>query len=201
MKVCAYFCKMNRILLDVIGLTYSNSQSGAYALIMGEKDSKLRLPIIIGEYEAQSIAIAIEGIENRRPLTHDLFKSFAENFDINITEVIINRFKEGIFYSELHCVKEGETSIIDCRTSDAIAIALRFKCPIYTYPQIIEEAGIEMEEETDNSPETQQISDTETLEDYSISELEILLQEAIEEEDYAKASVLRDIINEKKMFL
>ena len=194
-----YFCKMNRILLDVIGLTYSNSQSGAYALIMGEKDSKLRLPIIIGEYEAQSIAIAIEGIENRRPLTHDLFKNFAENFNINITEAIINRFKEGIFYSELHCVKDGETSIIDCRTSDAIAIALRFKCPIYTYPQIIEEAGIDLDdlESHENNIDTNDAN----IEESSIETLEELLSDAIKDEDYVKASALRDIINEKKMLL
>ncbi len=201
MKVCAYFCKMNKILLEVIGLTFSNSMSGAYALIMGEKNSKLRLPVIIGEAEAQSIAIALEGHENRRPLTHDLFKNFAENFGISITEVIINRFKEGLFYSELHCEKDGEISVIDSRTSDAIALALRFKCPIYTYTQVMEEAGIEIDVDTDSKDETNNHSDAMTLEDYDISDLEVFLKEAIEEEDYAKASILRDIINKKKMFL
>lgn len=200
-----YFCKMNRILLEVIGLTFSNSISGAYALIMGEKDSKIRLPIIIGEAEAQSIAIALERHENRRPLTHDLFKSFANSFDIDITEVVICRFKDGLFYSELHCEKDGVTSIIDSRTSDAIAIALRFKCPIYTYPQVMEEAGIEIdadsETSTDNDAESDADTDIQRLNDYDLSDLEILLKEAIEEEDYAKASVLRDIINEKRMYL
>ncbi len=194
-----YFCRMNKILLDVIGLTYSNSQSGAYALIMGEKNAKLRLPIIIGESEAQSIAIAIEGIESRRPLTHDLFKSFAESFDIYITAAVINRFKEGIFYSELHCVKDGEISVIDCRTSDAIAIAIRFKCPIYTYPQIIEEAGIDLDdlESHENNIDTNDAN----IEESSIETLEELLSDAIKDEDYVKASALRDIINEKKMLL
>lgn len=192
---------MNKILLEVIGLTYSNSQSGAYALIMGEKNAKLRLPIIIGEAEAQSIAIAIEGYENRRPLTHDLFKSFADNFNINITEVVINKFKEGLFFSELLCEKDGETTIIDSRTSDAIAIALRFKCPIFTYQQVMEEAGIEIDDETISGTDSETDIDNNSLEDYNISELEALLNEAIEDEDYAKASMLRDIINEKKMFL
>lgn len=196
-----YFCKMNKILLEVIGLTFSNSMSGAYALIMGEKNSKLRLPIIIGEAEAQSIAIAMEGHESRRPLTHDLFKSFAENFDIKITEVIINTFKEGLFYSELLCEKDGEISVIDSRTSDAIALALRFGCPIYTYPQVMEEAGIEIDVDTDSEDKTETSTEAMTLEDYDISDLEAFLKEAIEEEDYAKASVLRDIINKKKMLL
>lgn len=192
---------MNKILLEVIGLTYSNSQSGAYALIMGEKNAKLRLPIIIGEAEAQSIAIAIEGYENRRPLTHDLFKSFADNFNINITEVVINKFKEGLFFSELLCEKDGKTTIIDSRTSDAIAIALRFKCPIFTYQQVMEEAGIEIDDGTISGTDSETDIDNNSLEDYNISELEALLNEAIEDEDYAKASMLRDIINEKKMFL
>lgn len=192
---------MNKILLEVIGLTYSNSQSGAYALIMGERNAKLRLPIIIGEAEAQSIAVAIEGYENRRPLTHDLFKSFAENFDINITEVVINKFKEGLFFSELHCEKDGETSVIDSRTSDAIAIALRFKCPIFAYQQVMEEAGIEIDDEDISSTDSGADIDDSPLDDYDISKLEAMLKEAIEDEDYAKASMLRDIINEKKMFL
>lgn len=194
-----YFCRMNKILLEVVGLTYSNSQSGAYALIMGEKKANLRLPIIIGEAEAQSIAIAIEGYENRRPLTHDLFKSFAESFDINITEVVINRFKEGLFFSELHCEKDGETFIIDSRTSDAIAIALRFKCPIHTYPQVMEEAGVVLNDEIGADFD----SDTDTdLDDgykkYDIVDLRELLNDAIENEDYATASILRDEINNRK---
>lgn len=206
---------MNKVLLNVIGITYSQSQSGAYALILEVKGDKLRLPIIIGEAEAQSIAIAIEGHETRRPLTHDLFKTFATSFDINITEVVINRFKDGLFYTELHCVKDGEESIIDARTSDAVAIALRFNAPIYANTQVVEEAGLIMDDldldDTDSDTDFDTDSDSDTdfdadfdagtdldFERYDITELERLLKEAIEVEDYAKASVLRDIINDKK---
>ena len=196
---------MNKILLNVIGITYSQSQSGAYALLLEVKGEQTRLPIIIGEAEAQSIAIAIEGHETRRPLPHDLFKTFAKSFDINITEVVINRFKEGLFYSELHCVKDGEETIIDARTSDAIALALRFDAPIYANSQVVEEAGIimddiDLDEEGDDADfDTDANTDTDTdFERYDIKELQHLLQKAIEDEDYAKASVLRDIINDKK---
>ena len=202
---------MNKVLLNVIGITYSQSQSGAYALILEVNGDKLRLPIIIGEAEAQSIAIAIEGHETRRPLTHDLFKTFATSFDINITEVVINRFKDGLFYTELHCVKDSEESIIDARTSDAVAIALRFNAPIYANTQVVEEAGLIMDDldldDTDSDFDADTDFDTDTdfdagtdldFERYDITELERLLKEAIEVEDYAKASVLRDIINDKK---
>ena len=196
---------MNKILLNVIGITYSQSQSGAYALLLEVKGEQTRLPIIIGEAEAQSIAIAIEGHETRRPLTHDLFKTFAKSFDINITEVVINRFKEGLFYSELHCIKDGEETIIDARTSDAVALAVRFDAPIYANSQVVEEAGIimddiDLDEEGDDSDfDTDANTDTDTdFERYDIKELQHLLQKAIEDEDYAKASVLRDIINDKK---
>ena len=208
---------MNKVLLNVIGITYSQSQSGAYALILEVNGDKLRLPIIIGEAEAQSIAIAIEGHKTRRPLTHDLFKTFATSFDINITEVVINRFKDGLFYTELHCVKDGEESIIDARTSDAVAIALRFNAPIYANTQVVEEAGLIMDDlddfdtdfdaDSDTDFDTDSDTDFDTDSDidsdidfrrYDITELEHLLKEAIEVEDYAKASVLRDIINDKK---
>ena len=196
---------MNKILLNVIGITYSQSQSGAYALLLEVKGDQTRLPIIIGEAEAQSIAIAIEGHETRRPLTHDLFKTFAKSYEINITEVVINRFKEGLFYSELHCIKDGEETIIDARTSDAVALALRFDAPIYANSQVVEEAGIIMDDidlddsdsDADSDADTNSDSDTD-FERYDIKELEHLLKEAIEVEDYAKASVLRDIINDKK---
>ena len=200
---------MNKILLNVIGITYSQSQSGAYALLLEVKGDQTRLPIIIGEAEAQSIAIAIEGHETRRPLTHDLFKTFAKSYEINITEVVINRFKEGLFYSELHCIKDGEETIIDARTSDAVALALRFDAPIYANSQVVEEAGIIMDDidlddsdsdsdsDADSDADTNSDSDTD-FERYDIKELQHLLQKAIEDEDYAKASVLRDIINDKK---
>lgn len=191
---------MNKILLNVIGITYSQSQSGAYALLLEVNGDKMRLPIIIGEAEAQSIAIAIEGHETRRPLTHDLFKTFAKSYDINITEVVISSFREGVFYSELHCVKDGEETIIDARTSDAVALALRFDAPIYANSQVVEEAGIVMDDiDFDDDIDTDNDTDNDNdLGRYDIKELEHLLQKAIEVEDYAKASVLRDIINEKK---
>ena len=209
LKVCLYLCNMNKILLNVIGITYSQSQSGASALLLEVKGEQTRLPIIIGETEAQSIAIALEGHKTSRPLTHDLFKSFAKSFDINITEVVINRFKDGLFYSELHCVKDGEETIIDARTSDAVALALRFDAPIYANSQVVEEAGIIMDDidldddDTDFDAGTNSDADADTdtdadFERYDIKELEHLLREAIEVEDYAKASVLRDIINDKK---
>lgn len=201
-----YFCNMNRILLNVIGLTYSYSQSGAYALILGIDssnanccgDANLRLPIIIGEAEAQSIAIALEGHQSRRPLTHDLFKSFATAFDIEIKEVVINRFKDGLFFSELHCLKDGETCIIDARTSDAVALALRFKCPIYTYHQVMEEAGIVMDDIDTEDGLDQETTTDDGYERYDIADLESLLNDAIENEDYATASILRDEINKRK---
>ena len=190
---------MNKILLNVIGITYSQSQSGAYALLLEVKGEQTRLPIIIGEAEAQSIAIAIEGHETRRPLTHDLFKTFAKSYEINITEVVINRFKEGLFYSELHCIKDGEKTIIDARTSDAVALALRFDAPIYANSQVVEEAGIIMDDIDLDDSDSDFDTNTDTdFERYDIKELEHLLKEAIEVEDYAKASVLRDIINDKK---
>ena len=195
---------MNRILLDVIGLSFSHSQSGAYALLLGEKNDHRRLPVIIGEAEAQSIAIAMENFEKKRPLTHDLFKSFATTYGINITEVVINRFKEGLFFSELHCEKDGEITVIDARTSDAVAIAVRFKCPIYTTSQVMEEAGLIMDDlETDNDKETEEedlLDDFgyERMERYDMQDLQQLLQDAIDKEDYMAASVLRDEINKRK---
>lgn len=194
---------MNRILLDVIGLSFSHSQSGAYALLLGEKNDRRRLPVIIGEAEAQSIAIAMENVERKRPLTHDLFKSFAATYGINITEVVINRFKEGLFFSELHCEKDGEVSVIDARTSDAVAIAVRFKCPIYTTSQVMEEAGLVMDEyENEDSEEHEEnmLDDFgyERMDRYDMQDLQQLLQDAIDNEDYMAASVLRDEINKRK---
>lgn len=194
---------MNKILLEVLGLTDSESHSGAYALILRKKGEKKHLPIIIGEAEAQSIAIALEGHKNRRPMTHDLFKTFAGTFDIDITEIVINRFKEGLFYSELHCMKDGETFVIDARPSDAIAIAVRFKCPIYTNPQIMEEAGIIMDEDELTDADTDTETDEDIFDDsdfsrFSTDNLKIFMEEAIEREDYQMATILRDEINRRK---
>ena len=188
---------MNRVLLEVLNISYCNSQSGAYALLMGERGSKQYLPIIIGGTEAQSIAIILEDVKHHRPLTHDLFKDIADNYSIRVTEVVINKFKNGLFYSELHCECEGKVSIFDARPSDAIALALRYKCPIYTYPDIIEEAGIS-DDDIDN--EDIDINNKNNNEDSNISieDLKEMLQDAINNEDYMSAAKYRDLINERK---
>lgn len=198
---------MKKIKLEILGISYSQSQSGAYALIFGESANKRRLPIIIGSFEAQAIAIELEKMKPSRPLTHDLFKNFATTFNISITEVIIYKFSEGIFYAKLICydgVKEVE---IDSRTSDAVAIAVRFKCPIYTYESILDAAGIVMQEgdeaiETGKpAPKPSAAGTSSPGKEYShmtIKELEKKLMEAIDAEAYEKASVIRDEINKRK---
>lgn len=189
-----YFCRMNKIVLEVIGLTHSLSLNEAFALVLADKKSNLKLPIIIGSVEAQSIALALEKYESRRPLTHDLFKSFINNYSINVKEVVINRFREGVFYSQLVCEKDGETSVFDARTSDSVALALRFGCPIYTNQQVLDEAGV-MIEEDENDDENHQDSD---FEERSIEELKNMMEKAVEEEDYELASILRDEIKSKE---
>ena len=187
---------MNKIVLEVIGLSYSQSQSGAYALLLGEKGSKLKLPIIIGSAEAQSIALGIDTLRKRRPLTHDLFKSLADAYLINIKEVAIDRFKDGVFYAQLVCEKDGETTVIDARASDAVAISLRFKCPIVTNQAVMDEAGIVIDdidfEEEDNKEEV--TFEGEDLSKRSIEELQEMLEEAVENEDFEKAVKIRDEI-------
>lgn len=199
---------MKKIKLDILGISYSQSQSGAYALIFGEAGKKRRLPIIIGSFEAQAIAIELEKMKPSRPLTHDLFKNFATTFNISINEVVIYKFQEGIFYAKLICydgVKEVE---IDSRTSDAVAIAVRFNCPIYTYESILDAAGIVMQEGDEAIETGTQTSTTGTKKpanvpdkEYShmtVKELEKKLMEAIDAEAYEKASVIRDEINKRK---
>jgi bifunctional DNase/RNase len=198
---------MEKIQLEIIGMSYSQSQSGAYALILGEMNGKRRLPIIIGGFEAQSIAIELEKIKTPRPLTHDLFKSFATAFDIKINEVIINKFSEGVFYAILVCTDGDIEMEIDSRTSDAIAIALRFLCPIYTFESIMASAGIMIDEEMEktqtsskspvipsDSPEEEEVS----FSQLSLVELQELLQSAVENEEYEKASKIRDELNKRK---
>lgn len=194
---------MEKIRLEILGMSYSQSQSGAYALILGEKGGKRRLPIIIGGFEAQSIAIEIEKIKTPRPLTHDLFKTFAETFGISITEVIVNKFSEGVFYAILVC-HDGTNEIeIDSRTSDAIALALRFKCPIYTYESIMVAAGILIDEELEKKVATESPLEPTSEEEFeyaelTLAELQQMLQSAIENEEYEKASHIRDEINRRK---
>lgn len=194
---------MEKLRLEIIGMSYSQSQSGAYAIILGEQEGKRRLPIIIGSFEAQAIAIEIEKIKTPRPLTHDLFKSFADSFHINVTEVIINKFSEGVFFAVLVCSDGKTVQEVDSRTSDAIALALRFNCPIYTYENIMVAAGIIMDDEQKEPPasETEPEIPKELEDDlsvYTVSELKQLLKKAVENEEYEKASMIRDEITKRK---
>ncbi len=204
---------MEKVKLEIVGMSYSQSQSGAYALILGVVGMDKRLPIIIGGFEAQSIAIALEKMKPSRPLTHDLFKNFATHFGITIKEVVINKFEEGIFYSKLVCEKDGQITEIDSRTSDAIALALRFECPVYTITSIVDEAGITLTEEDEQTEmssehevkrqpsESESKNNEETEEDLSVfllEELENMLEKAINEENYEEASRIRDEIRRRK---
>jgi bifunctional DNase/RNase len=192
---------MDKIRLEIVGMSYSQSQSGAYALILGEVGGNRRLPIIIGGFEAQAIAVELEKMKPTRPLTHDLFKSFADTYRIEIREVIIDQFKQGVFHAKLICNQNNVESKIDSRTSDAVALAIRFKCPIYTFEKILIEAGMVMDEnaappETMTSP-VEEMAES-TFEQYSLAELEELLQKAVDHEDYEKASMIRDEIRKRK---
>jgi len=203
---------MNKIKLNVLGISYSQTQSGAYALVLTEENGDRRIPIIVGGFEAQSIAIQLEGLKPPRPLTHDLFLNFAVSFKIDILEVNIHKLEEGVFYSKLLC-DDGKNKItVDARTSDAIALALRFKCPIFTTEKIMERAGIVLdlgketkikENEKKPSPGKSVSSLTagqlnEEFKEYTDDELQQLLHEAIGKEDYERASLIRDELNKRK---
>jgi uncharacterized protein len=196
---------MEKVKLEIVGLSYSQTQSGAYALVLSEVGGKRRLPIIIGGFEAQAIAIELEKMTPTRPLTHDLFKSFAQSFSIQVKEVLIYNLVEGIFYSKIICEQNGEVHEIDARTSDAIAIGVRFDCPVFTYETILSSAGILLDEsdEAALSAETQPEEEEESsimpsIASMSIAELESLLEEALENEDYEQASRIRDEINRRQ---
>jgi bifunctional DNase/RNase len=194
---------MEKIKLDIVGLSYSQTQSGAYALVLGESIGKRRLPIIIGGFEAQAIAIELEKMTPSRPLTHDLFKNFADEFDIHVQEVIIYNLVEGIFFAKLICEKDGKEIEIDSRTSDAIALAVRFECNIFTYEFVLGSAGIvlEDEEDEDNSFMEDDVDLDELTKDpvetFTLDDLEQKMQEAIENEDYEQASKIRDEIKRR----
>src|ERR1700748_2294478 len=197
---------MNKIKLDIVALSYSQTQSGAYALVLGEIGGRRRLPIIIGSFEAQAIAIEIEKMTPSRPLTHDLFKSFADAYHINVQEIIIYNLVDGIFYSKLVCNDGKKTTEIDARTSDAIAVAVRFDCPIYTYEFILSTAGIVIEgndfvylENINDPPEEKAtVSATGGYTSLSNDELKTKLQEALADESYEKAAKIRDELNRRK---
>jgi uncharacterized protein len=203
---------MDKIKLNVLGISYSQTQSGAYALVLAEETGDRRIPIIIGGFEAQAIAIQLEGLKPPRPLTHDLFLSFATSFGISIIEVIIYKLEEGVFYSKLVCEDGEKTLAVDARTSDAIALALRFKCPIFTTEDILAKSGIVLEiEKEDPQKSSMQNPDfgepvipkpprkeSEELKSFSLDELKEMLQDAVKHEDYERASDIRDEINKRK---
>lgn len=191
--------------MQIVGLSYSQAQSNSYALVLGETNGKRRLPIVIGHYEAQAIALELEKMKPSRPLTHDLFFNFAKSFGITIIEVIISKFHEGIFYATLICDNGMTVREIDSRTSDAVALSIRFSCPVYTTEEIMSQAGImfdEDEEETEiESGESTLAEAVQSDNDFTgmtTQELENELQQAIESEDYEKASLIRDEINKRK---
>ena len=199
---------MNKIKLEIVGLSYSQTQSGAYALVLGEINGRRRLPIIIGGFEAQAIAIKIEKLTPSRPLTHDLFKTFASTFSITINEVIIYNLVDGIFYAKLICNNGKKDIEIDARTSDAIALAIRFECPIYTYEFILASAGIVIEgndfvflenlDASKDEPPTSGETSKTTYASFTDDELKTALQQALNEEAYEKAAKIRDEISRRK---
>jgi bifunctional DNase/RNase len=196
---------MNKVKLNVLGISYSQTQSGAYALVLSEEDGKRRIPIIIGGFEAQAIAIQLEGLTPPRPLTHDLFLNFSKSFSIEILDVQIYKLEEGVFFSKLRCNNGKKEVLIDSRTSDSIALALRFGCPIYTTEEIIDKAGIVLdvdeEKEADASLVKEDIgikdSETEAFKHLTQAELNALLEEAVSKEDYERASRIRDEIHKR----
>ncbi|KQS46596.1 MULTISPECIES: bifunctional nuclease family protein [Flavobacterium] len=206
---------MSLVKLTIKGISYSQTQNGAYALILNEVDGERKLPIVIGAFEAQSIAIALEKeIKPPRPLTHDLFKNFAERFDIIVKQVIIHKLVDGVFYSSIICERDKIEEIIDARTSDAIALALRFNAPIFTYKNILDKAGIFLKTNPQESDNQEQVEDVlsnpetfgmeesneagETYNKLSLSELHEQLETAVQNEDYEKAAKIRDEISKRE---
>ena len=194
---------MKKIELEIVALSHSITQTHSYAVVLGEVNGLRRLPIVIGGFEAQAIAVALERMQPSRPLTHDLMKNFMMAFNVELHEVIICDLQEGIFYSKLLCSNEHDTVEIDSRTSDALALAVRFGCPIYTYEHILDSAGILMEETSKKKKgEEETVKETsstrEDLKVMSLEELNTLLGEVLEQEDYIRAIAIRDEINNRK---
>lgn len=196
---------MKKIELEIVALSHSITQTHSYAVVLGEVNGLRRLPIVIGGFEAQAIAVALEKMQPSRPLTHDLMKNFMNAFGVELNEIIINDLQEGIFFSKLVCSTENDTVEIDSRTSDALALAVRFGCPIYTFENILESAGIMMEETSGKKKKSTQgemVEDvrggSEDLKAMSMEELNTLLTEVLESEDYIRAIAIRDEINSRK---
>ncbi len=194
---------MRKIELEIVALSHSITQTHSYAVVLGEVNGLRRLPIVIGGFEAQAIAVALEKMQPSRPLTHDLMKNFMSAFNVDLTEIIISDLQEGIFYSKLVCVGENDTVEIDSRTSDALALAVRFGCPIYTYENILDSAGILMEDTSGkkkkqvNAPEREDSGNSD-LKELGLEDLNALLTEVLEQEDYIRAIAIRDEINRRK---
>lgn len=199
---------MDKIKLEILGLSSSQSQSGSFALVLGEEDGNRRLPIIIGMFEAQAIAIEIEKIIPNRPMTHDLFRSFAHSFNYKVEEIVISDLKEGVFFAKVICVSGNKQVEIDARPSDAIAIGLRFEVPLYTYEPILAEAGIVLTDESDedinelkneisSSPKSKSVKRRGELKNVSVDKLKEMLNVAIEQEDYEKAAKIRDELSHR----
>jgi bifunctional DNase/RNase len=199
---------MKKIELEIVALSHSITQTHSYAVVLGEVNGVRRLPIVIGGFEAQAIAVALEKMQPSRPLTHDLMKNFMNAFGLTLHEIIICDLQEGIFYSKLVCSSDNDTVEIDSRTSDALALAVRFGCPIYTYENILESAGIVMEDQEKSGKkkkggqevpvEEPQITGKEDLKTMTVEELNELLNQVLESEDYIRAVAIRDEINSRK---
>jgi uncharacterized protein len=199
---------MKKIELEIVALSHSITQTHSYAVVLGEVNGLRRLPIVIGGFEAQAIAVALEKMQPSRPLTHDLMKNFMTAFNIELHEIIISDLQEGIFYSKLVCSSDNDTIEIDSRTSDALALAVRFGCPVYTYEHILESAGILMEDPGTGKKKKATVTSTEEegsssggkddLKTMTLEDLNTLLNEVLEQEDYIRAIAIRDEINSRK---
>jgi len=204
---------MGKIKLNVLGISYSQTQSGAYALVLSEEEGSRRIPIIVGGFEAQAIAIELEGLTPPRPLTHDLFRNFSESYGIRIVEVNIHKLEDGVFFASILCDNGDKQITLDARTSDAIALALRFKCPIFTTDEIVEKAGIILDfekgtglensdspgkqEETPEPEKTKKRTIYPDISKSSMEELKTMLADAVSKEDDERASEIRDEINRR----
>jgi bifunctional DNase/RNase len=192
---------MKKIELEIVALSHSITQTHSYAVVLGEVNGLRRLPIVIGGFEAQAIAVALERMSPSRPLTHDLMKNFMLAFNVELHEVVINDLQEGIFYSKLVCSSANDTVEIDSRTSDALALAVRFGCPVYTYDSILDQAGILMEDDgkkKKSQPVTTEAGGSDDLKTMSLEELEVLLSDVLDSEDYIRAIAIRDEIKSRK---
>ena len=200
---------MKKIKLEILGLSSSQSQTGSFALVLGEADGNRRLPIIIGMFEAQAIAIEIEKIIPNRPMTHDLFKAFANSFHFHVEEIVISDLKEGVFFAKIVCSDGLKKSEVDARPSDAIAVGLRFDAPIYTFENILAEAGIVLTDEEDEEEKTEAKAEkkvkvkkevskkSDDFKSYSVDKLNELLKDAIDKEDYERAAKIRDELGKR----